>query len=347
MTMEDAEAAFAGYVELPKMPDVGRTRTLLRNTLMQRRVADDNGVPDVATLHDKHRRRKLRAEEHAKFALERGVGAAANRIGVAELMFGDPMPNCERWGPTVALTLSGSIFPLQQHQTLGLEARPSLPTAATVGADDRIGPHGLLTNQMRPHQPPIITYHDVLRDTFAKTVGEQPVDYGLAVAVGVSIERTKGGEKAESSSAKEPDPRSDQEDGLRYWPPRALRGDVEANAVAAVVDALADSLRVEQDDRRGAPGRAMRTLGSAVVSRYWTKCDEQMRGALRGVTPATPATLGDFRALGLCAHTRRHDALRTIKQRAQVLAIISHATQRPQLGRALEKLCVELTKLGA
>lgn len=338
MTIEDAEAAFADYMKMPKMPDPPRTRALLRNAMMRQRVADDNGV-DVSILHDKQRRRKLRAEEHAMLAIERGVGAAGNRVTVAEAFFGDPIPNCERWGSSVALTLSGSVLPLQTHQTFALEARPSLPTAATVSATDRVGPHGLLANQMRPDRPPITTYYDMMRDTLTKQFGERPVDYSFAVHAGVFLERNA--DAAEGATANEFE--CDYQNGLRHWPPRALRGSAEADAVAAVVEALADSLHVEQDDRRAAP-RAMRTLGSAGVTMYWRKCIAQLDGAL---PDATAATLGDFRALGLCPHARRHEVLRTIKQRARVVTIIAHATGQTRLGQALQRLCVELSKLGA
>ena len=223
MTVHAAEAVFADYMnmKMPDMQDLELTRAMLRDAMMRQRVADDNGV-DVSILHDKQRRRKMRAEEDGMLAIECGVGAAANCMTAAEAFFGDPMPNCDRWGSSVALTLSGSVLPLQTHQSFAIEARPSLPTAATVSASERIGPHGLLTNQMHPDRPPITTYYGMLCDTMSAQFGKRPVDYGLAVHAGVSIERDS--EDAEDMATD--DNEADRQNGLRYWPPRALRGEL-------------------------------------------------------------------------------------------------------------------------
>lgn len=333
MAHSDAEGVFA---KMLRIPTGGNTRVLLRNMMVRHRVAVDSGV-DQRMLHDRDVRRRRTMESNAKMAVHRGVGAASGRTSAPELLFGNPLPPCERWGDAVCLTLGGPIGQLEKHETLGFEARPTLPHAASVGYSSRIGPHGAMSTQLRASALPVVSYSDVLQNTVDAQFGKMLVDYGLAVHTSVGLERANQ-EDSDAST----DVCSQQQDGIRYWPPSALQRADTASSVAAVVDALATS--VDQHLPKDPTGRMREfdELGTAAVDMYWRLCNEQLER-----TDLPPLVLSNFRALGVCAYARFSHVLHELHRRSLHLAIIAHTTGRTDLGVALERLAAVLVRCGA
>ena len=116
MAHSDASAAEHAFAKMMRVPAGPATRRSLRNMMMKHRVAVDCGV-DHKVLHDRDARRRRTMEEHAQMAVHRGVGAASGRTSAPELLFGDPLPPCNRWGDAVATSLGGPIGPLELHET--------------------------------------------------------------------------------------------------------------------------------------------------------------------------------------------------------------------------------------
>ena len=333
MTSSKAEDAFANMM---RIPTGGNRRATLRNVLMRHRVACDAGV-DHKALHNKDERRRRTMETHAQLALHRGVGAASGMTGAPELLFGDPLPPCNRWGDAVAATLGGTLGPLETYETLGYEARPSLPGGATVGYADRLGPHGLVSTQLRASALPVVSYADVLKDTIDAQFGRMLVDYGQAIYSSVGLERDDA-----SNSGASKDVASHQQDGVRFWPPRALRDDVTADMVASIVQALTASVSANLPKGGGERVRELDLLGTANVDMYWRMCNAQLERA-----DLAPDVLKDFRALGVCAYARFEHVLRELHRRAALVAVIAHASNRMMLGNALEELAGVLVRCGA
>lgn len=340
MSYANAEAAFAAMMHMElRYPEPEKTRALLRNLLMRHRVAVDANV-DHKVLHSKDARRRKTMEEHAKLAVYGGVGAASGLASAPELLFGDPLPRCDRWGDAVSHHLGGPIGPLEQHQTLGYEGRPSLPHAVTVPYAGRLGPHGLVNAQLRASALPVASYAEVLSDTVEAQFGKMLVDYGMAVHTGVGIERTPVPDEPVRDLA------SQQQDGLRHWPPRALRDNDTADAVAVLVEDLARA--VERNIPARAQGRRVPELdwlGTASVDMYWRMSEQVLK---RDNVKAE--TLNDFRALGVCCYVRFFQTLRELQRRAVQVAMISHTlggTGRTRLAKALEQLAAVLVSCGA
>ena len=139
-------------------------------------------------------------------AVHRGVGAASGRVSAPELLFGDPLPACDRWGDHVSLHLGGAIGSLDRHETLGYEARPTLPSAAAVV--ERVGPHALVSTQLRTSALPVATYGEVLADSIEAQFGRVMVDYGMATSQGVGL-------VSNDSYPESDDIASQQQDGVR------------------------------------------------------------------------------------------------------------------------------------
>ena len=293
MAIDDAEKAFAKMMRV----STKHSGPVLRDLLMRHRAALDAGL-DHRTLRDKDAKRQRAMEERAHAAV-RGVGAAAGLPSAPELLFGDPMPPCDRWGTSIAPHLGGPVGPLHLHETLGYNSRPTVPQAVLTKGE-RVGPHGTLKAQMQTHALPCVSYTDLLANTLEASFGNMLVDYGTAVHAGVSVESV-------DEARAERDIRAEQQDGARQWPPRALRCNGTATDVTTIVEALVASVecRLPKSSGRSAG------LGTAGVDMYWRMCLEQLER-----TDLKPEALKDFRALGVCAYVRQTSVLPELQRRA-------------------------------
>jgi hypothetical protein len=345
MTIADAEAIFAKMMRIPSTE--GR-RDALRNILMRHRVAVDAGL-DHKVLHSQSERRRRLAEQRARYAVHRGVGAASGRVSAPELLFGDPLPACDRWGDAFAVHLSGgSLGPLERHETLGHEQRPTLPSAAAVKYAERVGPHGLVSTQLHASALPVTSLDEVLEATVCAQFGELPIDEGMAAGSGIVL-----APMTDDAGALPDDVAGRQQDGARRWPPRALRNCDTAANVAEVVEALVASVERQLPTDRGS---VLSTLGTASVDMYWRMCRERFEN-----TP-DEAVLADFCALGVCAHARVRGALHVLHRQAMLVAMVARSAAAlpcpgndpvvdpdgyAKLGVALERLSVVLVRCGA
>lgn len=344
MTIADAEAVFA---KMMRVPSTEGRRDALRNILMRHRVAVDTGL-DHKVLHSQSDRRRRLAEQRAHYAVHRGVGAASGRVSAPELLFGDPLPACDRWGDAFAVHLGGPLGPLERHETLGHEARPTLPSAAAVKYAERVGPHGLVSTQLHASALPVTSLDEVLEATVRAQFGELPIDEGMAAGSGIVL-----APMTDDAGALPDDVASRQQDGARRWPPRALRDCDTAAKVAEVVETLVASVeRQLPTDQRS----VLSTLGTANVDMYWRMCRERLEN-----TP-DEAVMADFCALGVCAHARVRGALHMLHRRAMLVAMVARSAARlsclgegpagdpdghARLGAALERLAMVLVRCGA
>ena len=325
MIHPEAEAAFATLMRIPQASNAASNRDVLRDTLVRHRAAVDSGL-DMRTLHKKGVARQRNQEKHAHAAVVLGVGSASGMMSAAEMLFGDPLPPCDRWDQAVAPHLAGpTAHMLHKHETLGYEGRPSLPHAANVPSGERSGPHGTLNVQMRMQPLPCVSYSDLQRNVLSATFGNILVDYGIALHAGVAVERI-------DEARSERDIRAEQQDGVRQWPPRALQ-ESRRGAVTDMVNALAKAA----EEGLPSPSKGRRGLGTAGVHMYWRACIAQLTS-----TEWTSEGMRDFRALGVCAYARDNAVLRELQQRALTLAVVAHQQGASELGRALERLSTVL-----
>lgn len=323
MGIEEAEQTFAKMMRV----STKHSRLVLRDLLMRHRAALDAGL-DHRTLRDKDAKRQRAMEERAHAAVQRGVGAASGMVTAPELLYGDPLPPCDRWGTSVAPHLGGPIGPLFKHETLGYETRATLPQAVLTNGE-RVGPHGLVKAQLQTQALPCVTYTDLLAHTLDAAFGNIFVDYGTAVHVGVSI-------GCIDEARTERDIRAEQQDGVRQWPPRALLSSDTAHATAEIVEALCCA--VERHLPQASAQRA--GLGTAGIDMYWRLCLEQL-----GRTDVKESTMRNFRALGVCAYARQTSVLYELHRRALTVALLAHAREGGQpLGAALERLATVLVR---
>lgn len=315
MAIDEAERAFAKMMRLPAL----NQRALLRDILMRQRVTKDSGV-DYRTLRNQDVRRQRAMEVRAHEAIERGVGAASGTVSAPELLFGDPLPACDRWGVAVAPHLGGPKGRLHEHETLGHEGRPSLPSAALVKVDARMGPHASIKAQLEMATLPCVSYNELLAHTLDAAFGNVLIDYGMAVHMDVCVQHV-------GRATTERDIRAHQQDGARRWPPLALRDAATADAVAGIVVALAEAAE------RCLPKGRRSGLGTAGVDMYWRVCIEQLER-----TDVKLETLSFFRALGVCAYVRQSSILVELHRRALTVALVCHARGSASLGSALERL---------
>ena len=326
MAIDEAEQVFAKMMRVTAKGG----RHVLRDLLMRHRAALDAGL-DHRTIRDKDARRQRTMEARAHAAVQRGVGAAGGMVTAPELLFGDPLPPCDRWGTSIAPHLSGPMGPLYMHETLGYEDRPVLPQAVLVKSG-RLGPHGALKAQLQTQALPCVSYTDLLAHTVDAAFGNMLVDYGTAVHVGVSVEHV-------SNAVVERDIRADQQDGSRQWPPLALRDTGTARLVAEIIERLCDSAERNLPE----PSKLRAGMGTAGIDLYWRVCIEQLNR-----TDLKPSTLYEFRALGVCAYARQTSILAELHRRALTVALVAHTREEGELGSALERLAdviVQCTKV--
>lgn len=313
----EAEQAFAKMMGLPGTG----SRHMLRDLVMRHRVALDAGL-DHRTLRNEDSRRQLAMEARADAAVRLGVGSAAGMPTAPELLFGDPLPVCDRWGTSVSPHYSTPIGPLHMHQTLGYEARAALPQAVLIAKGERLGPHGLVKAQFQTQALPCVSYTDVVLHTLNATHGNSHVDYGMAVHMGVSI-------KTADEVALGRDIRAVQQDGARRWPPAALRDTETAAAVAEMVSQLCDAVLTCLPE---AP-TVRASLGTAGVDMYWRMCIEQLDRK-----DVKYDTMRNFQSLGVCAYVRQTSALPELHRRALIVALLAHTRGEGSLGFALVRL---------
>lgn len=323
MPIDEAEEAFAKMMRV----STKHARYVLRDLLMRHRAALDAGI-DHRTLRDRDARRQRAMEARAHAAVQRGVGAAAGMASAPELLFGDPLPPSDRWGTSVSKKLGGPIGPLHLHETLGYNERPSVPHAVLVARGERTGPHGAVKAQLQTHALPCVTYTDLLAHTLEAGFGNTLIDYGMAVHMGVSVERI-------DEATAERDIRAEQQDGARQWPPRALINAGTATDVAEIVTAIAKSAECHLPTPSARPGG----LGTAGVDMYWRVCLEQLNS-----DRWTPEALKAFRALGVCAYARQTSVLPELHRRALTVALVCHARGDDGLAAALERLAGAISK---
>jgi len=326
MTVDHAEGIFAVVMQVPKTP--GR-RNAIRDAIVQHRVLADARI-DHAMLHDRDARRRLALEKRAHAAVHLGAGAGVGQVTAPELLFGDPLPACDRWGDVVSVQQGMPDAPMHTLATLGQRQRPTLPHALGVAPGDRVGPHGTIEVQLKGEQASVVSYHDVLSRLEACALGQETMDRGTAAHVGVALERDDDDDDGNDGDDATMDVAADQEDGARVWPPRALRAG-PATDVAKLMARVAAHV-----DRHMAPAL---TTGSAHAALYWEACRARLDD-----TDVLEAARRDFCGLGVCGTSQDRTQLARHQHCALYVAMAAYVQGNATLGEAAWTLAGTVAK---
>lgn len=314
--MRRAEAAFAGLFHLPHTPGVDvPTHETLRDLLRLQRCVHNTGVEDMETFYDMDRRRRCANERRAKLALDFGCGAAVGKPSAAEYLFATslPMPICERWPDAfVDRLVRDDTALLHERDILGHDGRTTLPHASY--ADAPCGPSALVDRQILNPTLQCISYLEISTAVDDIIHGKRPVDTPTASHSGQEVSRVDELYTARDAAAL-------HADGLRVWPPRALRPDSVAATTAAVA-ALARRLpsTAVSDEWQGV------SRGSAGVRTYVNACASAL---------AEVEQRDVFLGLGVCAHQFTTHALNDSRRRALTVAANAYVRGQIPLGDAL------------
>ncbi|MGZ0213928.1 MAG: hypothetical protein ACKVI4_15750 [Actinomycetales bacterium] len=320
MTIEHAEGIFAVMLKQERSPN---RRADLRDSLVKHRALADARI-DHALLHDRDARRRVALEERAHAAVHMGAGSAVGQAQPAEVLFGVPLPTCDRWGDVLAMQQGCPDDPVYGVETLGQQQRASLPHAAL--ARERVGPHGTIDAQMRSGHRPVVSWHDMLRRTEDHLLGRAAMDYAAAAHAGVALESSELDDG-------EDDVEAEQDDGARVWPPRALR--VDPDGVATLLERIA----LEVDEHMGVE----LPLGFGLKAElYWHACRTAAASA-----GASPKALRGFKALGVCATAKDRARMAALQQRTLDLAMAAFSQSSNALGTAAWKVAGAIAKCAA
>lgn len=320
MTIEHAEGIFAVMLKQERSPN---RRAELRDSLVKHRALADARI-DHALLHDRDARRRVALEERAHAAVHMGAGSAVGQAQPAELLFGVPLPVCDRWGDILATQQGCPDDPMYGIETLGQRQRASLPHA--VLARERVGPHGTIDAQMRSGHRPVVSWHGMRRKTEDRLLGRAAMDHAAAAHAGVALEPSELYDGAGDLEA-------EQDDGERVWPPRALR--VDPDGVATLLERIA--LEIDEHMTIELPhGFGLK------AELYWHAC--RTAAASEG---APPPALRGFKALGVCATAKDRARLAVLQQRALDLAMVAFAQRSNALGTAAWKVAGAIAKCAA
>jgi hypothetical protein len=116
--------------------------------------------------------------ERARAAVHMGTGLKCGRAQPTEMLFGIPLPMCDRWGDVLAMHQGFFDGPTYSIETLGQRKRASPPHA--VLARERVGPHGTTNAQMRSEHRPVVSWQNMPRKNDDHILGRA---WQVAVAI--------------------------------------------------------------------------------------------------------------------------------------------------------------------
>jgi len=295
---------------------VGKRARELRDVMMRLRVTQDSGFDPGASQTSRRRQVQHR---NAQAALKCGDGAAVGMATQAQLLLGNPLPACDRWGDTVAASLGGPIS-LNKSDVLGHEGRPTLPSSCC--ATEAVGPHGNMKALFHTSTLPIVSYEDIRAKLNQQVYGGATMEETTAVLASVVIV---------PDGASERDDAARQADGSRVWPPRAVRSDDTAKDVEAMIRAMIADVSPRKQKKSGPP----RPGSTAGVELYRRACQTQLdRGEDELASPVRRA----FVELGICVLERNPLHLPLARRRALHASMSAHAAGLNGLGGALSEL---------
>lgn len=290
----------------------------------QRMVLERAAYDTVLSINDTQNERVLvRAREEARerAVIQMNMGAAMGLAGVAEVLFAEPLPPSNLWGEHVQQQYSHRGFSdrIRAHDSIGRRSRPSLPAALQINTtSDRLGPHGLVG--LKPVSAPVIcSYGQTVEQARAMASSAISSTINTAVAAGlrvVNVDAKPGNDDRHAA----------EEDGLRVWPPAAMKNAEDAAQTQETITDIINtftSMGVKSNLLSAVPGVFTSVIEGALSSERLTIL-RQHRDA--------------FMALGIGALKGRRVDVERAHSRICIYAAAAYALDYVALGTAFMEL---------
>ena len=280
----------------------GNLSSMLRQTLCERRgVIDSNAVVRVSAAN-------------LSMATPKRSLASQNAT---------PLPNCPLWVGGVeranyetGVNTEKVNCSMQKHDVLAHKARPSLPIAALLPVNSKVGPAGTMEAELK-------TMERCSSISFRKVCESRPP----VVATRPRVCN---------------DAATQQVDNIRMWPPQGMKTEDEIAAMTMYIDNINKQLGMVDEivaKKNGAGTYAkiiQRVLASdSIDDAEFTTLDFRTQELKK-------KDRRNFLGLGICIFGRDPSAMAEATDRAGLLAVVAYASGARDLGRALEKLFVKL-----